>query len=180
MLVADAEAALARGERATASGAFVEAGVCAATYGLPRAALRCYRSALELDLVYAPAIAAAIRVAHHAGPDAVTDWTDYQHAIGRFTSFGCRGAELAIGDRGSYISCPAVGPVLAVAMPEPDLIEVTPVPRLEGLPLAMAMIIARRGLFISPREQAEAPRSVRVAYARWHVSLVELGEWTRA
>lgn len=179
MLVADAERALAERAPAAASSRFVEAGDTAAQYGLWRGAMRCYRSALEVDLVCEPAIARAIHAVPHTSPDAVGDWTEYQLAARQLASFTCRGAEVTIDDRGAFLTCPAVGPVFAIAMPERDLVEAAPAPGFADLPLAMAMIVLRRGLFIAPCDHSDAPRTVRIAYARRQVSLSELGEWTR-
>jgi len=48
------------------------------------------------------------------------------------------------------------------------------------MPLAMAMIVLRRGLLLAPCDYSDAPRTVCVVYERWRVSLTELGEWAPA
>src|SRR5262249_4826323 len=148
MLVADAERALAERTPSVAMLRFVEAGDTAAQYNLWRGALRCYRSALEIDLTYEPPIARAIRIAHHAGGDALGDWTEYRLAARALAGFGCRGAEVTIDDHGAFVTCPGAGPVLSLAMPERDLVEATALPPRGAMPLAMAMIVLRRGLFL--------------------------------
>jgi hypothetical protein len=46
------------------------------------------------------------------------------------------------------------------------------------MPLAMALIILRRALWLAPRELAADPMSVRVAFdGRPEVRLDELGDW---
>ena len=63
-------------------------------------------------------------------------------------------------------------------MTEDDLVETRPAARFMGMPLAMAMIIVRRAMWLSPRELASDPMSLRVAFeGRPQVRLDELGDW---
>ena len=50
-------------------------------------------------------------------------------------------------------------------MTDDDLIETRPDPRFAGMPLAMAMIILRRAMWMAPRDQASDPMSLRVAFS---------------
>ena len=59
-----------------------------------------------------------------------------------------------------------------------DLVEARPEARFTGMPLAMALIILRRALWLAPRELAADPMSLRMAFdGRPQVRLDELGDW---
>jgi hypothetical protein len=79
--------------------------------------------------------------------------------------FGCRKAQLVIGDAGAFVECPAIGPVLDVAMPDSELVEALPDGRFVGMPAAMAMIILRRAPWPLRLEKVVPPCSVRVTFA---------------
>ena len=178
VLLADAERALRADDLAGARGAFLEAGQCAASYQLWRSAVRCYRRVLELDLTDREPIARIAQMPARAVPPG--DWLDYTRALDRrpWTAFGCRSAQIVTGDLGAHIECPGTGVVMELMMTEDDLVETRPDPRFEGMPLAMALIIVRRAMWMAPRELAAEPMTIRVAFdGRPQVRLDELGDW---
>ena len=179
LLFLDGERAARRGELDTARSCFLEAGQAAADVQLWRSAVRCYRYALELDLLDRAAIERVLQV-----PPRVTSgrgWDRYLAALDAHPAwrpFGCRAARIVSGDLGAVIECPGAGPVLELIMSEPDLVETRPDARFSGMPVAMAMVILRRALWPAPRERAAEPMTVRVTFdGRERVRLDEHGEW---
>lgn len=173
-----AERAIRSGDPTAARDAFLAAGDVAKKFQLWKSATRCYRHALELDLLDRVAVARLLGLLGRGGH--VIEWVEYAKAIDRndWPSFGCRQAQLVIGDVGAFVDCPGIGPVLDIAMPESELVEALPDGRFVGMPVAMAMIILRRALWPLRLEQTIPPRNVRVAFAgRVPVVLDELGEW---
>lgn len=178
ILLADAERALRAANVADARAAFLEAGACAASYQLWRNAVRCYRRALELDLANREPITRIVHMPARA--IAPHDWTEYARVLEQrpWPSFGCRSAQIVTGELGSKVECPGTGVVIELMMSEDDLIETRPEARFTGMPLAMAMIILRRAMWFAPRNFAEDPSSLRVAFdGRPQVRLDELGDW---
>jgi hypothetical protein len=178
LLLADGERALRGDDLAAAREAFLEAGQCAAGYQLWRSAIRCYRRALEIDLVDPAPIARIARMSPRVV--ATSDWTEYARAIDQhaWPSFGCRAAQIVTGDAGAHVECPGTGIVMELMMTEDDLVDTRPAARFAGMPLAMALIILRRALWLAPRELAADPMSLRVAFdGRPQVRLDELGDW---
>ncbi|HEX2692007.1 MAG TPA: hypothetical protein VHN14_35605 [Kofleriaceae bacterium] len=178
LLLADGERAVRGDDLATARGAFLEAGQCAAGYQLWRSAVRCYRRALEIDLVDREPIARIARMPPRVV--ATSDWAEYARALTQhaWPSFGCRAAQIVSGDSGAHVECPGTGVVMELMMTEADLVDTRPAARFAGMPLAMALIILRRALWLAPRELAADPMSVRVAFnGRPQVRLDELGDW---
>jgi hypothetical protein len=173
-----AERAIRDGDMAAARSAFVMAGDIAARFQLWRTTTRCYRHALELDLLDRVAISRLIGLIGRGGHG--PEWTEYARAIygHDWPHFGCRSARLVIGDHGAFVECPGIGPVLDVSMPSGDRIEAQPDGRFTKMPFAMGMIILRRGLWPLGLDATVPPRSVPVAFAgRVPVVLDELGEW---
>lgn len=149
--------------------AFVAAGDLAASYQLWRTSVRCYRQALELDLIDRAAVARLVGLVGRGGN--VVAWSEYGRALDRhdWPHFSCRGAQIVIGDDGAIVECAGVGPVLELTMPEPDLVSAQPDGRFAGMPLGMALIILRRAL---------GPGVVQVSFAsRGLVSLDDNGDW---
>lgn len=178
ILFADGERAARDGELALARTCFLEAADRAIEVQLWRSAVRCYRHALELDLVDKEIVERILRI-----PIRVISgrgWDAYKQALDanpQWPHFGCRTARIVSGDLGAVVECPPVGPVLELIMTDHDLIETRPDARLRGMPSAMAMVILRRAMWPTPRE-VEKPMSVRVAFdARERVKLDELGDW---
>ncbi len=179
VLFLDGERAARTGELATARACFLEAGQAAAGLQLWRSAVRCYRHALELDLldrvVIEGVLGVPLRVISGRG------WDRYLAAIDahpEWPAFGCRAARIVSGDLGAVIECPGAGPVLELIMSERDLVETRPDARFTGMPTAMAMVILRRALWPTPRERATEPMTVRVTFeGRERFRLDELGEW---
>ena len=173
-----AERAFRSGDVTAARDAFLAAGDLAAGFQLWRTTSRCYRQALELDLLDRIALARLIALFGRGGH--VVEWPEYARVVDRcdWQHFGCRGAQLVIADHGAFVECPGVGPVLDVAMPAEEVIEAIPDGRFTRMPIAMAMIILRRALWSYAAEPAIPPRNVRVVFAgRAPVALDELGEW---
>jgi hypothetical protein len=178
LLLGDAERELRADNPAGARAAFLEAGACAASYQLWRNAVRCYRRALEIDLVDREPVTRISQMPPRV--IAARDWIDYARALDRhaWPSFGCRSAQIVTGDVGARIECTGVGVVMELLMTEDDLIETRPDARLAGMPLAMALIIVRRAMWMAPRELAAEPMSLRVAFdGQPQVRLDELGDW---
>jgi len=179
ILFLDGERAVRSGDLGTARACFLEAAQSAAEVQLWRSALRCYRHALELDLldrgVLDRVLALPQRVISGRG------WDRYRAALDAHPAwrpFGCRAARIVSGDLGAVIECPGTGSVLELLMSERDLVEIRPRARLAGMPLAMAMVILRRALWTAPRDRAAEPMTVRVAFdGRERVRLDEHGEW---
>lgn len=178
VLLAAGERALRSDDRADARAAFLDAGQAASSVQLWRSALRCYRLALELDVVDREPIARILQLPARTTMHA--DWKVYAHVLEHHTwpSFGCRSAQVVTGGQRSRVECPGIGEVMELAMPADDLIEARPDPRLAGMPLAMAMVILRRAMWVAPREHAPDPQRLRVAFADLpQVWLDELGDW---
>jgi hypothetical protein len=178
VLLATGERALRSGNRADARAVFLEAGQAASGYRLWRIAQRCYRLALELDLVDREPVERILRLPSHNTVH--TEWNVYACALDccAWPSFSCRSARIMTGGQRSWIECPGVGTVMEVAMPDDGLIEVHPDSRLAAMPLAMAMIIVRRAMWIAPRYDTTRPQWLRVAFDNSpQVWLCELGEW---
>ena len=178
LLLADGERAFKDDDQAAARAAFLEAGQSAASYQLWRSALRCYRRALELDVCDKAPIARILQMPARVIPP--VDWVEYMRALDRFgwRGFGCRNAQIVTGDLGALVECPGVGVVMELMMTADDLVETRPDGRFKGMPLAMAMVILRRAMWMAPRDAANEPSSLRVAFdGRPQVRLDELGDW---
>src|SRR5262245_59014513 len=95
----DGERAARQGDAATARGCFLEAGRAAVDFQLWRAAIRCYRHVLELDLRDREPLDRIARM-----PSRVTmgqGWEDYGKALDRhpeWPRFGCRTAHTVMSD----------------------------------------------------------------------------------
>jgi hypothetical protein len=178
LLLADAERALRADNLDAARDGFLEAGACASGYQLWRSALRCYRRALEINLVDREPIARILRMSPRV--IALHDWTEYTRVLDRsaWRPFGCRSAQIVTGDAGAQVECPGTGAVMELMMSADDLVETRPAAPFAGMPLAMALIILRRALWLAPRELAADPGSLRIAFdGRPQVRLDELGDW---
>jgi hypothetical protein len=179
ILFIDGERAARGGDPAAARQCFLEAAEAATGVQLWRSALRCYRHALELDLldreVLDRVLQIPIRVLAGRG------WDRYRAAVEAhpgWERFGCRTARIVSGDLGAVIECPRIGPVLELIMSEQDLVEVRPDGRFAGMPVAMAMIILRRALWAAPRDRTSELMTVRVTFdGHDRVVLDEHGEW---
>lgn len=179
ILFLDGERAAKRGEAAAARESFLEAAQAATDVQLWRSALRCYRHALELDLLDRVTVDRVLQI-----PMRVISgrgWDRYRTALDghpEWVPFGCRSARIVSGDLGAVVECPGIGPVLELIMSESDLIETRPDGRYAGMPVAMAMIVLRRALWSAPRERATEPMSVRVTFdGRERLRLDEHGDW---
>jgi hypothetical protein len=76
------------------------------------------------------------------------------------------------------VECGAIGVVMELMMTGDDLVETRPEAWFAGMPLAMALIILRRALWMAPRDFAAEPSSLRVAFdGRQQGRLDELGDW---
>lgn len=179
--VSDAERAKRAGDPRGAYDGFVEAGRCAEQYGLWKTALRCYRNAVELDLVGAVAVDQLARIATRAG--AGVEWAEYSATLKagpKWPEVGCRGAQLLVGSSGAVVNCPRVGTVYQVVMQDGDVLAVRPEPRFADSPVAMALLLLRRAMWPAPREKAKVPFDVRVTYrGKQQFKLTEYGDWSR-
>ncbi len=178
-LCAQAEQAARAGDFAASRAAFFEAAACATEDQLWRPAIRCYRRALELDLLDHEAVERVMQMP--ARVLSGSDWSEYAGMLERrpaWPHFGCRGVQLVIGDLGAVLACPPVGSVLELFMTGADLVETRPDARFAAMPSVMSLIIVRRALWLDPREHTTAPRSIRVSFnGRQRIRLFELGEW---
>jgi hypothetical protein len=174
---ANAETAADKGDLALASRMFVESGLSAAANESFRLAVRCYRAALEIDLLDRRVINRMLGLGTRAGDG----WSAYARTIDRvdWRSFGCRDASVVSSDDGATVHCAGIGPVLGMVMSERDRVEAYPDQRFVEMPLAMAMIILRRVLWQEPRVlPGDRPVQVRVKFpAHREARLDELGEW---
>lgn len=178
LLLAAGEQALRSDNRADARAAFLAAGQAASRDQLWRRAQRCYRLALELDLVDREPIERILRLPSRTISHA--EWNVYACVLDchAWPSFGCRPAQIVTGGQRSQVECPGIGAVMELTMPDDDLIEAHPAPRLAGMPFAMAMMILRRAMWIAPRDSTNRPQRLRVAFDELpQVWLCELGEW---
>jgi hypothetical protein len=179
VLFTDGERAARSGEYRTARACFLEAAQTAVDVQLWRAAIRCYRHALELDLLDREPVERVLRMP----PRVISGrgWNDYRQALdahAEWPAFSCRIARVVSGDTGAVVECPNVGPVLELIMSDKDLIETRPDARFVAMPLVPAMIVLRRALWANPRERATDPASIRVTFAgRERVRLDEHGDW---
>jgi hypothetical protein len=179
--VASAETAATSGDLSRASALYLEAGRAAAGDTLWRVTIRCFRAALEIDLTDREVVARLLALGARGGDD----WSAYARALDRedWPRFGCRAASIVIDDDGATVHCPQVGPVLAIAMTERDLVKARPHSRFAGIPVAMALIILRRALWPDARalwlEQRHRPAmQVRIDLGAQHLLwLDELGDW---
>jgi hypothetical protein len=178
--VADAEIAAGNGDLALASRMFVESGLSAAASESFRLAVRCYRAALEIDLLDRRVIARLLALGVRAGDG----WNAYARTIDcvDWRSFGCRDASVVSGDDGATVHCSGIGPVLGMVMSQSDRVEAYPDRRFVKMPLAMAMIILRRALWpesrMWPVPDDRPPLHVRVKFpAHREARLDELGDW---
>lgn len=181
--VATAERAAGSGDLARASAVYIDAARAASAAELWRIAIRCYRAALEIDLIDREVVARLLRLGARAGDG----WSDYARALdrGEWPHFGCRGANIVLGDGPATVRCPEVGPLLELAMHDGDLIDVRPHARFAGMPKVMALIVLRRALWPDWRtpwleHRHRPPGQVRVVFdAHPVVWLDELGDWRR-
>lgn len=177
-LLSDSHRAVRAGDLAAGVRRLIEAGDCAARYQLWRSAARAYVAALELDLVDRTALGRLVGLIGRGGH--AFEWSDYARRVERasWPHFGCRDAQLVIGDEGASVVCRSIGAVLSVTMPECELLAVHPDRRFAGMPLAMALIVLRCALWAPSGTPATPPRKARVAFAGGDpVELDELGSW---
>lgn len=177
-LLADSARAVRAGDVAAGVARLIEAGDCAARYALWRTAVRAYQAALELDLVDRAVLGRLVGLVGRGGHP--FEWSDYARRVdrARWPHFGCRDAQLVIGDTGAYVACRTVGAVLEIGMPEVDLIAAHPDRQFAEMPLAMALVVLRCALWSPSSAAATPPRKVRVAFARGEpIELDELGHW---
>lgn len=179
MLFSDGERAARSGHHDTARACFLDAGRSAGEVQLWRAAIRCYRHALELDLLDREPVEAVLRMP--ARVISGRGWDEYKLALDahpEWLRFSCRTARVVSGDLGAVVECPGVGPVLELLMSASDLVETRPDARFRGMPITLAMIVMRRALWMNPRERASDPSSIRVVYdAQQRIRLDEHGDW---
>ena len=174
--LADAERAIAEGDRRAAARAYVDAGDLGVRYQLWRSAARSYRFALELDLA-SPAVVAKL-VALGPRGTRTADWLDYATALDAHPDWphaSCLRAQVLIDDRGGYVDCGLR--VLRLAMTGDDHVEAQPEPLFSEMPLAMGLVVLRRAMWPNARESG-SPMRLRVTFARRPpVWLDELGDW---
>ena len=175
-LLAAGDRAARVGHHASARQCFLEAGDSAASLGLWKAALRCYRFGLELDLFDEEIVAAVRRLPLQARGG--QGWRDYEDSVRckPDRSFGCREARITTADQTSYIECPLIGPVLDIYL-DRETVEARPLERFREMPVAMAMIIVRRALWPKTENLGASSRWVSFQ-ARAPVQLNELGDWS--
>ena len=178
----EAEAAARRGDTADALRGFIEAGDCAVGLEKWRSAARCYRGALELDLLRREPVARLVKIAPRIGNE--HEWAAYARVLDEVPSwprFGCRSARIVTNDGGSIVECTGVGAVIDLMMTSVELVEAHPVERFAAMPLAMALLVLRRALWITPRVETTKPARLRVAFGgHAPVWLDERGDWAAA
>lgn len=179
ILFGDGERAARSREWAAARACFLEAAQAALDVQLWRSALRCYRHALELDLLDRDIVECVLQLPPRV--IAGRGWDEYRSAIDSHPAwqrFNCRGARVVLGDLGAVIECAGVGPVLELIMSERDLVEMRPDARFGGMPSALALIVLRRAMWPAPRDRANELMTVRVSFdGRQRVRLDEHGDW---
>ena len=177
-----AEAAAQRGELDEALRGFLDAGDRACQLRLWHSAARHYRSALELDVVRRESVARIAKIAPRVGNQG--GWAAYARVLDDspdWPHFGCRTVHVLAHDRGTVIECVGAGPVLELAMESADAVLAQPDGRFAKMPLAMALVILRRALWPSPREDSIKPIRVQVTFGSCPaVWLDERGDWVRA
>jgi hypothetical protein len=178
-LAHDAEQAAQRGDLAEALREFVAAGDRAAAHQAWRSAARCYRGALEVDLLRREPVARLVKLSKRIGNE--LEWGAYARVLDEMPDwprFGCRAARVVAHDDGSIVECSGAGPVLELIMSRADRVEVYPDGRFAKMPLAMAMLIVRRALWTAPRRDAQKPARMHVVFGgREPVWLDERGDW---
>lgn len=179
LLFGDGERAARHGQAATARACFLEAAQAALDVQLWRSALRCFRHALELDLFDREVVDRILR----CPPRTISGrgWDTYRAALEsrqQLPHFGCRSAQVVIGDQGAVVECPGRGRVLELLMTADDLVETRPDASLAWMPSAMALVILRRAMWPAPRGERNELMTVRVIYeGRERVRLDEHGDW---
>jgi hypothetical protein len=144
-----------------------------------RSAVRCYRGALELDLMHRETVARIVKIATKVGNE--LEWIGYARAITDpplLPRFQCRIVRVVAHDAGSVVQCAGAGAVIELLMTQAFRVEAHPVGRFAEMPLAMALIILRRALW--PVTTAK-PDRITVAFGgRSPVWLDARGDWAPA
>jgi len=181
--IADAERAAHAGRWDAAFRGYVEAGDRCAELQLRRGAQRCFRRALEVDLLSTAALERLITVGRrlHASTAAWDRYLDAVPALAPlWTSANARLAQLVVDDDGAAVRHPAAdGAIARVQMGEDRDVTVTRTARFAEIPDPMLLILLRRTLWLAPREQPEPLVPLRVALPDTATSyrLYENGDW---
>ena len=183
-LVADAERAARHGEWPAALAAYREAGDCCAKLSLVRGAQRCYRRALEIDLLAADVVDRLIATGVRIG--AAAPWERYRDALPWLAPLwpraNARHVQLLSDDRGTVLAHRSVtGPIAHLDIGDALEVTVRCAPDFRAAPDALLLVLLRRALWVKPRELPRAPTkpvTVHLAVAERTYRLFEDGLWT--
>jgi hypothetical protein len=182
-LVADAERAATAGDWAACLAAYRDAGDRCGAVTLWRGAQRCYRRALEIDLLDAGVVNRLVDAAARTG-DVVT-WHRYRAALPEVAAVwraaNARLIQVVADDDGAAILHPTAPAALARFTLGDNLeVALRPTTAFRAMPDAMVLIMARRMLWPRARERPPDPPPhvvIRLVDAGRSFALYETGDW---